>query len=239
MTGFKQLVTPNLNQTGKAGYCLRFVGDSFVIKPRPYKTALDAWHGAVSKHQDTLPNVCVPVFFSWRGTIDGVTADYGDVAIYVPGAGVFGTPLSGTGNRWDTNVQGRANAIGGGAKYLGWSEDINGVRLVELIKEESMYTKQGIDPNLVSQHFSNYTNGHTVVQPGDDAAQNRFEIVGDDAGANFWRGLNNHQLDVIRSRDATVQNLEKQLAEALANGSNENIVPAAQVDGKVTLWKEK
>lgn len=130
----RQLKQPNLNTADQPGWCLRFVGNAFDTKQRPFDRARKAWEGAKFKHTDALPtDVSVPVFFTWDGTIDGETDNWGDVAIWVPGKGVFGTPLRGTGkpNSWFKTVEERAKAIGGKAQYLGWAEDINGVRIAE------------------------------------------------------------------------------------------------------------
>lgn len=111
------------------------------------------------------------------------------------------------------------------------------VNLDNYIKENGMsYNKSPIDPKLVVEHFSNYTNGHTIVKATDPAAVGRFEITGDDADANFWRGLNTHQLDIIRGQDAQIVELNRKLANA---GAGVDLEPAAQVDGKTTLWRAK
>lgn len=128
---YKQLKTPNLNQTDYPGWCLRFVQSAYG-GPHKYDYAWEQWEGS-KQHTDALPDVMVPVYFSWNGTIDGVDQNWGDVAIWVPGHGVFGTPLLGGGlsNRWDKDVASRAAAIGGGAKYVGWSEDLAGQAVVK------------------------------------------------------------------------------------------------------------
>lgn len=131
---FRQLIAPKLTTTDNSGWCLRFVGNDYQLKNRPHPDAWDAWTKAKKRHTDALPtDVAVPVFFTWTGTIDGVRKNWGDVAIHVPGRGVFGTPLSGAGktNRWDSSVHARASAIGGSAQYVGWTEDLNGYQLVE------------------------------------------------------------------------------------------------------------
>lgn len=129
----RQLRAPNLQQTDIPGWCLRLVLRSFSF-PWGAEYARAEWDRNTTKHTDALPNdVAVPVFYSWWGTIDGITRDWGDVAIWVPGRGVFGTPMRGSGasNRWDASVEARRVAIGGNAKYLGWTESLNGVKLVE------------------------------------------------------------------------------------------------------------
>ena len=128
---YKQLKTPNLSQTDYPGWCLRFVQSAYG-GPHEYEDAWAQWE-ATKQHTDALPDAMVPVFFSCTCTVDGVTQNWGDVAIYVPGRGVFGTPLksAGLGNRWDKDVNARAAAIGGGAKYVGWGECLAGQAVVE------------------------------------------------------------------------------------------------------------
>lgn len=130
----RQLISPNLDQKDSPGWCLRFTRNSFNKIASRWDYARQAWDNSPTKHTSALPgDVSVPVWFDWWGTIDGKYGNYGDVAIWVPGRGVFGTPLKkdGFGNRWDASVEARAVAIGGKAKYLGWTEDVNGVRVVE------------------------------------------------------------------------------------------------------------
>lgn len=134
---YKQLKTPNLNHTDFPGWCLRFVRNSFDIESK-YEYAWQAWEASKTKHTGDLPgDAAVPVWFTWTGTIDGVTRNWGDVAIHVPGKGVFGTPMRGGGNSnaWHPSVQARAKALGGGAKYVGWTEDVNDVRVVEYVPD--------------------------------------------------------------------------------------------------------
>jgi hypothetical protein len=132
---WKQLIQPNLNQVDLPGWCLRFVQSAYNVN-HEYPYAWEQWINS-TQHTDPLPNVIVPVYFSWTGNIDGVTQNWGDVAIYVPNRGILGTPLHGGGdsNRWDTSVEARAAAIGGGAHYVGWSEDLGGQAIIEQVAD--------------------------------------------------------------------------------------------------------
>ena len=135
---WKQLIKPDLGVTDLPGWCLRLVGNAFGLKRRPFKHATEAWNKAQFKRTDPLPtDVAVPVYYSWYGTIDGITQDWGDVAIHVPGKGVFGSPKrsDGRGNRFDKTVADRAKWLGGGAQYRGWSEDLNLTRLIEKVPD--------------------------------------------------------------------------------------------------------
>lgn len=135
---FVQKITPNLNVTTAPGLCLEFVERTFNT-PEPFDsqfaTARDSWDASGFKHEtNELPDAAVPVYFSWVGTIDGVTKDWGDCRLYVPGRGVFGSPLNWTdpvGNAWVADLNEIERILG--AKYLGWTEDISGYRVVDYV----------------------------------------------------------------------------------------------------------
>lgn len=127
----KQLIQPNANIQGQRYLCLSFARRVFNISPK-YSTATEAWEKAKHKHTDNLPDVAVPVWFRWTGTVDGVRKNWGHVAVWVPGRGVVSSPSVGTANpRWVGSVDAMVKALGNDAKYLGWSEDINEVRVAE------------------------------------------------------------------------------------------------------------
>lgn len=132
--GYQQLRAPNLNTTDIPGWCLRLVLHSFGFNSGA-QFARAEWDRNTTKHTDDLPtDVAVPIFYSWYGTIDGETRDWGDVAIYVPGRGVFGTPMrGGVNNRWDASIAARRVAIGNNATYLGWTESLNGTQLIQAV----------------------------------------------------------------------------------------------------------
>ena len=145
---YKQLRAVHLSQTGPKRLCLQFTRKAFGIAAK-YPDAWTAWQHS-KRHQEALPNAYVPVFFTWTGKIGGVTKNWGDVAIWVPGHGVFGSPLEGIGNRWDPSVEARAAAIGGGAKYVGWSEDLNGADIVQKVADPAPVPPQTKMPAIGS-----------------------------------------------------------------------------------------
>lgn len=126
----KQLIQPNLNVSVPAYYCLSYSNKVFGIQDGAYYCAADAWNGAKFKHYDQPPtDVAVPVWFQWYGTVDGETREWGHTAVSVPGKGVYTSPFTGVGSLRYNNVQELAQAWG--TPYLGWSEDISNVRVVE------------------------------------------------------------------------------------------------------------
>lgn len=120
---YQQLKATNLGVVGKGYYCLVYARNIFNVAAK-YGTAALAHANAVYKHTDALPtDVSVPVWFSWK--VDG------HVAVNVPGQGVYSTTSATTGHRVFPSIQAVAEYIGG--TYLGWSEDIDGVRIAQPI----------------------------------------------------------------------------------------------------------
>jgi hypothetical protein len=117
---YEQEIAPNLSVVGQNGECLVYVREVFGIAAK-YPTATAGWENAAYKHAgDTPPSdVSVPVWFSWESA--------GHVAVSVPGKGIYSTTADG--DKVFPTVEALAAYIGG--MYLGWSEDVDGVRVVE------------------------------------------------------------------------------------------------------------
>jgi hypothetical protein len=129
-----QLVTPNPNTQDYAGYCLRFA-QSVWGAPVRYKSAWDAWNATQLKHSvsDPVPNdVGTLQWFSHWGTY-GYYDNWGHVVSFIPSRGYLSSPLSGYGQSWFDTIEEVERAFN--AKYVGWSEDINGLRVVEISKQ--------------------------------------------------------------------------------------------------------
>lgn len=147
-----QLVHPRLTTQSKAGWCLWFQEEDFGT-PHLYQyaededpTTTDAWSLAQFKHPGEQPpeDVCVPVYFSFFSVQDG--REEGHIADHVPGRGVFSSPLdSSYGNQWFPSIQAlvdRINKIkGANCRYLGYSEDLAGVRIVEINMDAHPYNE--------------------------------------------------------------------------------------------------
>lgn len=128
---YKQDVQPNLSTVGTVGYCLAYARQMFTA-PGGVNYAAQAWANAQFKHEDRdLPNVAVPIWFSYRG-------DEGHVAVYVPGQGFYSSPyLSNTSHAVLGSIDDFNQHYSSGGKYplvyLGWTEDINGKRVAESV----------------------------------------------------------------------------------------------------------
>lgn len=131
-----QIVTPNVNVPGVSGGCLAYVDDG-VNPPKRQPTAHASWEYAVrtgTAHPNEEPplNVWVPVYYS----IDnGPWAGYGHVAwFYSDGhtTQIYDSEF-GCGNRSVPYSSGADlfNYMGWQMRYLGWSEAVDGLRIVK------------------------------------------------------------------------------------------------------------
>lgn len=151
---YKQLKHPNVAVSTKAiGWCLWWVQEAFKT-PHVFPRAIDEWNANTFNHVGQPPRgVFVPVFF----TMKGVPA--GHVAIAAPDGSIYSTssPHSLTPVHHQ-NLQDILRYYGGQLSYLGWSEDIGGVRVVAPV------------PPVVQQAVAHVTPSKYVVRSGDTLA---------------------------------------------------------------------
>lgn len=127
-----QNAAPNLSVQDNPGWCLRFV-QSVYGSPVAYPSATAAWNATGQKYGTRdMPNVSVPVWFSWVGDIDGTGAkDWGHVAVWVPERGQFlSSPLywsQGYGQSWVNSLADFESILG--CTYVGFSADLNGLQI--------------------------------------------------------------------------------------------------------------
>lgn len=121
---YEQLKQPNLSIIGSEGLCLVYVREVFNV-PAKYGTATIAWNNAQYRYSNQEPpnNISVPIWFSYNGP-DGHVAVWHNGVIY---------STSAQGDKTFTNIPELVSWMGEGFVYLGWSEDLNGERVVEPI----------------------------------------------------------------------------------------------------------
>lgn len=126
-----QVIKPHLFVEEMSGFSLRHVQSMFSAPVRNH-TAWEAWEKAEYKHktQDEdykLPDVYVPVFF--RSIING--KNIGHVVVWDPKLEVVhSTPYGGFG-KMITTIEKIEKNSGGTTVCVGWSEDFNGLRIVQ------------------------------------------------------------------------------------------------------------
>jgi hypothetical protein len=205
-----QNADPNLSVTGKSGYCLSMQEDVWGAIHN-YDYAEQAWNNSgAANHPGELPpdDVCVLVYWTYYDTTD--KAEYGHVATWVPGRGVYSSTFNTVyGAEWYASIQAMTNRInqirGANSKYLGWSEVISNIRVVKP-QEDTM--KTAIPPEIVAQHYANFTAGLVKITASDPAAQNRFEDTADD---EFWYGLCFQLKDLLDQQYHRAEDLQKQV----------------------------
>lgn len=106
-----------------SGMCQKFVRDQCWRVGSLYGSAIEAWNGARYKHPgDRTPPVGAPTYY--RG------GSYGHAVIFCgpDHAGIRSTDCFSSGDVSDTQISWVENNWG--YTYLGWTEDINGVRVI-------------------------------------------------------------------------------------------------------------
>ena len=99
-----------------AGYCLQFTRENYPVSSY-YASAIDAWNGANHRHpDDENPPVGVPVFY-WS------SSPYRHVAIYVGNRQVVTTYND------EIRLYSWDAMEGPFGEYMGWTEDLNEVRV--------------------------------------------------------------------------------------------------------------
>jgi hypothetical protein len=148
---YKQLVVPNLGVNVAVGNCLMYVREAFGA-PAGTEYAWEGWENATLKHtgSDFPADVSVPIWFSY--IIGG--ADEGHVAINVPGVGIYSSPWQGgLGHYVARSVAELICIYSDDGEHpmalVGWSEDVNGLRVVEAVTPSVTTTSPVPDTGLV------------------------------------------------------------------------------------------
>jgi LysM repeat protein len=123
---YKQLRKPDVGiKTTAIGWCLWWVQQAFRAN-HIYALAIQEWNANSYNHGDVPKGLWVPIFFKMRGV------PAGHVAILAPDRSVYSTSSPYT--RYPIHHSSIATLnsyYGGKLTYLGWSEDIGGVRVVK------------------------------------------------------------------------------------------------------------
>jgi hypothetical protein len=126
---WSQLRSPNLATVGNLGWCLAFVETAFNT-PHLYPTALAAWENAGGRHEDeNFPEgMYVPIYFTYENA--------GHIAIHKPDGTILSSPWEqGTHQATLPNIAELIRIYSDNGvhhmNYLGWSESLAGMQLVE------------------------------------------------------------------------------------------------------------
>jgi hypothetical protein len=141
---------PNLNVQAKAGWCLWYVQEALGV-PHLYKSAWEAYQHTTRKRGGTAPNGGIIWFEHW-GTY-GTPPTYGNWGhvVFKWNNKFYSSPAKGFGFDTYGTVQQIEKVYN--SKYIGWSEDISGVNIIERINmptekdvREYFLTYEGREP---------------------------------------------------------------------------------------------
>lgn len=139
-----QIIQPNYAINEVAGLCLSYARKTFGL-PAVEPTAYEAFRKLKYFHADrNFPVGSVPVWFEWYGDLGNGSGRlrYDHVAVRDASGTVWSSPLIGKGRVAFSSVDALVRAFGGGMKYLGWSEDISGTRVVNVGGNMKITTEQ-------------------------------------------------------------------------------------------------
>ena len=130
-----QAITPTPDIPCRPGWCLAYVNEAFRVR-KVYGTAIAAWNNSPTQHRDmNFPAGCwVPLWFSLE------TEPAGHVALLAPDGAVWSTthPTAKTPTRHPNLADlFRAYARYNPLTYLGWTEDVEGTRVLAGIAAQS------------------------------------------------------------------------------------------------------
>ena len=230
----KQLVEPSLDpyiyNGGQVlmdwyGWCLAYAECAFGT-PRLYATAHDAWLDTQFKHQDrNLPSgVWVLVWFDHSGDYGQGYKNYGHVALYKDGT-IYSSPVSHKpyADVWTSIEQVEKKYS---STFIGWSEDISGVR-VAINQGEIMDTNAGKEMYRSVFHREAESDGAAAQWNGQTATT----ALNDTRGSDEWKMIDAK----VKNYDAIVAQLQ-QVQTALAN---EQAKPPVEVIKEVEKVVEK
>ena len=128
-SNYTQVITPKPNISCTPGWCLKYVRDTFGA-PAIYGNATAAWNNCQFKHEDrNFPIGCyVPIWFSVKNVPEGhVALLCPDGSVYSSSSPYSNTPVHHPSLDALISYYSKANPL----TYLGWSEDINKLRVVQ------------------------------------------------------------------------------------------------------------
>lgn len=132
---YRNTVEPNTSARDGVGWCLRFTQTVWGAPVR-YDSAWEAWEHAPGRHEDyNIPQDAHSIlWFEHVGTYGSppVKKNWGHVVSHIVGRGFLSSPTNSTsaaGQIWLPSIQ-SVEAIFN-AKYVGWSEGINGLIVLE------------------------------------------------------------------------------------------------------------
>lgn len=199
---WNQLLSPNPGQQDWAGSCLSFSSHAFNVPDR-YGCAWDAWSNSVQHADWEFPSgVAHPVWFEHWGTYGEPPTykNWGHVCVRFSDGRLMSSPGSGYGQQWFNSIQEVESWFN--CRYVGWSEDINGVRVIQYKGETSgdddMYGVAKFDDGWAG--FWNMTTG----QIGHIDTVDEWNRIAGSGNVKVWSFANNEVFTAWKNKYANV-----------------------------------
>lgn len=170
----RQLVQPDLSVVGYIEDCLKYA-DNVAGLAGGEQTAHLGWLNTQFPHEDAIPtDVAVPCWFDYFSGPDNL----GHVVWSVPGQGFYSSPYNKPSGHNVLNSIAQIEQLYS-CKYVGWSEDISGLKVVE-------------GGNMT--HQQNMDGARTLrLLAGESVAEANTHVENDanhmDADPTYWAGL--------------------------------------------------
>lgn len=188
----KQIRPFNPNVPCTPGYCLTYVQDGFGVPPKvPY--ALADWEKNTYNHADkNFPDVPTPIWFT--GT-SGTLKEYGHVAVRLADSSVWSCshPTNHTAMHFQS-IDALNEYYSGQLIYLGWSEDVEEVKVMEETMKVDLFTARRLAYAVLGDK--------TALTGKRDADLNKNH-VGKELTDSYIESLfNSKEATLARARDA-------------------------------------
>lgn len=178
-----QLIQPNTSVTGTVGLCLQYADKMFGLT-HGEKSAWIAWEATQFKHTDPIPSNAVPMWYSYYADLDGTgVKNWGHVTVNIPGVGIYSSPID---PKTTHNVLHSIAEVEQtyGVKYVGWSEDITNLRVVEGEEMEkwnngdtvNLMVKNGLTQMAADAEATNFV-GYFGLQDGMEFKKAMYDII--------------------------------------------------------------
>lgn len=156
-----QIITPNPNINCSPGMCLEYVRKTYNLSAK-YPTATTGWNASNHQHadKDFPEGIWLPLWFSLSDNPDGhVVLRQPDGSIWSASSPTATTPVH------HDSIDDLQNYYDGRLQYLGWTEDIEDVLVVEQVA------------GLTASKREWYYDSFSITTPGDTSVNDMADII--------------------------------------------------------------
>jgi hypothetical protein len=183
--------------------------------PAKYDYATQDWNNNIQHRDQNFPaGVAVPVYYSWTGTLDGVRKNWGHIAVRLADGRVW------TDGKYYANVNELSRLYLSGSSYLGWGELVNGVRVIEQVKEANMPEKVNLGTaRILAECILGRDRASTHAGSG-DADLNKFHVGRELTNGYIYQLWTSAEAGAYQNYLTTVENFYRTYKDQIAELSS-------------------